>query len=196
MDLTTETRVRDRFALKEDDGIVAAITAAILGVSPFFEQMLNTTFDLALHEDIFFLDAAFHRKESGFYILRTKAGFIVPGTVTLYYGDSLKDAREATIPIPGDELLILDEKGFISVPDAYEGKFLKVSYTAGFDDVDDLPDWLQEAAVSYCGILMTHHQVGDEKAELTTIIKSLKEHVAVILQAHVRTKSAAINPIS
>lgn len=196
MDLTTDTRVRDRFALKEDDGIVAAITAAILGVSPYFEQVLNTPFDLAQYDDIFFLDSNYHRKESSFYILRTKAGFLIPGSAVVFQGDSLKEVREATNPIPADELLILDEKGFISVPEEYENKFLRVKYNAGFDDVDDLPDWLQEAAVSYCGVLLTHHQVGDEKAELTTIIKNLKDHVAVILQAHVRTKSAAINPIS
>lgn len=217
MNLTTEDKVRDRFVLQDDEKIIAAIESALLGVTPYFEGVLFTKFDRATIEDVFFLNPITAVKSHNMYQLMLSAAFVVDGSISITCADSYLDLFNGpTETVDTSHLIINYESGVVRLPAPYDdcstrstrglgtygesypsylNKHVRVAYTAGFTKVSETPAWLQEAAIAYCGMLMTMHQVDDGKPELVAIIKMLTEHYNKILRAHVRINNLSIRAI-
>lgn len=187
--------VRSRLSLPDDEGvndaIDSAIDAALIGVS----SILGTSFGLAEKEDVFFIDPSVETSVSGLYLLRLSMGFVkTTPTLKVCVGSSLEEVLSADpTPIP---TLLNPEKGFLKVPDTLtDHKYVRVTYTAGFTEDEEAPDWLMEAMLGYTIKAMSSQQVSDGKPELSGTFKFLDGHSSAILDRHLRTSSSSIFPL-
>lgn len=192
MHLTDEASVRARLNLQDDEGVVAVIQSALDGTTIHAEALLNTYTDSDEHVDVFHLSAP-HLVQAGTYQLRLSNGFVDADDITVSVGESLFDT--APVQLAADEFKLSAEKGFVLVSDEHEDKYIKVEYTAGFESLSDVPDWLGEWAISQAVKLMSMQQTADEKPALAKVYQMIDAHKVVILDRKLRISSRALTPV-
>lgn len=197
--IITAAFLRDRLSLQDDDGVNAAIESAIGAALVHVESVLNTSLEVGVRSDVFFIDPGRSDAIDGLYLLRLSSGFLKTAPAAqIFYGSTLTsvlasgDASGAT----GLTTYLLNaEKGFLKVPDYLSGCYVKVDYTSGFSEEDAPPEWLKEAVLTYAVKALSSQQVSDGKPELSNVFAFLDSHTGVILDRKLRTSSAAILPL-
>lgn len=184
--------VRGRLGLQDDPNINASINFAIGASTPLLEAKLGTAFSKRSVVDTFYVNSAYPKKH-GNYLLKLSGGFVrSTPSMTALYGDSMQliaDTLDLT------ECLLNSELGHLYVPESYEGSWIKVSYDAGFDEGEGIPEWLVEAATVHTISLLSAQQIGDPKPELSEVFDYMMKVSTSLLDAHLRTKSHAISPL-
>lgn len=194
IELTSVERVRSRLNLTtEDEAVDAVITDSMRAGPPALGSILSTPFVQESYTDNFYLNSNTVTVVDGCVRLRTSAGFLDPDSVVVTCGETLGGAGGTSIP--NTDLVISAEKGWVLVPKQYVGSYIRIAYDAGFGSVSDVPEWLQEAATSHTIIIMSIHQMDDKSPELSTTIKTLKDEMSTILNAHLRVNGSATGPM-
>lgn len=192
--LIEASKVRSRLSLPDDDGINEAIASAIDATLPSLRAVLQTEFDAGTSTDLFFIDPEIHRPIGGFYTLKARNGFMKKASVKVGFAltvDGLQSIAPTITPA-----IIIDEKGFVRIEEAYVSNYVKLEYDFGFTDDDEIPAWLQEVAISYVAKVLSLQQVGDQKPALTNLYKFIDLHGGGILDAHLRVMTEAIRALN
>lgn len=192
--LITASMVRDRLGLPDDEGVNAAIKSAMVATRPFLMEALQTGLDAGSAEDVFFIDPLVHMAVGGLYVLRANNGFLKKATVKVGMSDTLLGLQTTALDLA--IFYVSEEKGFIKVPDLLLGKYVKVAYDYGFRDDDEVPEWLQEAALSYTIKVLSAQQVGDNKPSLSEVYKFIDSHGSYLLGGRLRVASESIRALN
>lgn len=185
--------VRSRLSLQDDEGINDAISSALDGALARLSSVLATSFDRAVREDTFFLDPAACTSVAGLVGLRLSNGF-VQGTILVESGDSL--AQVLTGGATEEVFLLNPEKGHVRIPDSLMGSYVRVTYTSGFDDGDEVPAWLKEVVLTQTIIVMASQQISDGQAELSKVVPVVEKHSTDTLDRHLRNGSLLVYPLN
>lgn len=67
-------------------------------------------------------------------------------------------------PLSDDDTVVDLLSGVVSIPETLRGKKVRVSYTSGFSDGDDLPAPLREGLLLLCTMVASMNQVGEKES--------------------------------
>jgi hypothetical protein len=196
--LITADQVRSRMALAK--GLTentATLESAIKGAQLHIAALLET--DLGLTEtakaEIFNLDPEAHNgiTPGGFYRLRLTRGHLraLPA-VEVALGAS---ADGPFVVLPSSSYRIDPEQGIVRVKDAHGGGYVQVTYYAGYEAGDDLPDWLVEAITAYVPVLFSLGPSSELSKEAAQAYKASGEHAAAVASLHMRSRSLVLRPL-
>lgn len=187
--LVSVETVRNRLALPDDNGVNAVIESAIEGATAYVEAKLKTsvTPPAAAVSDWFRVDDLTLNRDSTFRMLLSN-GFV--DDVVVGVTDTIEGVTTVVTP-----LKIESEKGLVVIAIDPVPAYYKITYTYGFAEVDDVPQWLQEVAMSYVVQLMSMQQVNDQKEEISKLYKFVQTHGTEVLDAHLRRDAFAIRPM-
>lgn len=192
--LISVSQIRGRLNLSDDEGVNMAIASAMTATLPYLQEVLQTGFDASSSEDVFFIDPVVHVTSSGTYVLKLKNGFVKKASVKMAVADTLEGLQTTAKDLLPS--FVLDEKGFVRVPDRFIGMYVAVAYDYGFTEDDEAPLWLQEAAISYTIKVLSSQQVGDGKPQLSEIFKFIDAHGSTILSGKLRSMSESIRALN
>lgn len=189
----TAEDVRKRLSLQDDPGINSAIESSLDGALARVRSLLMTELTEGTASDVFFVDSGAVVPSQGLYTLRLSNGF-VKAPVAVYVGDSLAEVMTSTTTISGH--ILRAEKGHLRVPVDYEGTYLRVEYTYGFDVVDEAPAWLREVVLTLTVLTLASQQISDGKSELAELIPALERNWASIMDVKTRYSTLALPPLN
>lgn len=189
--------VRDRLALINQTEVNSVLTSALVGAEQYAKSFLRTGLDELTYSDLFYVDSNVHQATDGMYALMLTNGFVrTDETVAIVNADTIAtvDASTSATPV----LLTQAEKGILFVDPDMVGKYLKVTYSAGFRKVAgvtvfaEVPDWLQEFLVAYTIKTLSMQQVNDKKDRLSSTYAFIDSHIAEVMTSHQRKNGFAI----
>lgn len=214
MPLITPTLIRSRLtSLPDNDTVNAAIAQAIASSHMELETALNTALETTSYTDVFVLDKCRINPQSSMYVLKLSAGFVVPESVVVTYGADFYNLNESPQSIASSLYVVEAQKGFLHLSVPYDrssiwpsnrtyrlglgdldGAFVKVSYTAGFDDGDTLPEWLIEGWCAKAVKMLVLQQMTEEKPEFYEMLKVEDAHSYLTVARKFRKQTFAIPP--
>lgn len=186
--------VRNRMSLPDQADVNSAIESAIGASQLIIEGLLETKFDSVTDKvDTFFLDEDRHPViPDGYFRLRLSQAFVKSGSVVVKAGDTLDDVSTT---IASTEYKVDQAKGVVYVPEAYSKMYVSVTYNAGFDATNKIPDWLTEVIVSHVPTVINVQQISNRDDEATEVNKTHMQLSNTLLQTHMRGKAFHIYPL-
>lgn len=161
--------VRTRFSLEDLQDVNDAIDSGLVAAHAAFQGALGTAFEENTLTDVFFMDSGADILPSGQFRLRLKQAFVKPGSVTIKYAGTRKDALGASAETMLAEDYHVDmDKGLVFIDSGtYDDQYVVVTYTAGFSTSTGVkpPDWLQEAVMAWIpsALLYASHTTDPDK---------------------------------
>lgn len=186
--------VRNRMSLPDQADVNSAIESAIAASQLIIEGLLETRFDaVSSKTDTYYLDENKHPViPDGYFRLRLSQAFVKSGSVSVKQGDTMDDVSTA---IAASEYKVNLEKGIVYVPEAYSGLYVSVTYDAGFDSTNKIPDWLTEVIVSHVPTVINVQQITHRDEEAAEVNKTHMQLSNTLLQTHMRGKAFHVYPI-
>jgi len=191
MNLVLAEPMRIRLGLPDTDEVTTALDMAIAGTTPYFESVLQTKFDSGERTDIFDLTCEEVIVRGGYIQLKLSNGFVVSDSVSIKFDETPKEAILGTV-LPIADCFVHSEIGMVRVPSNGIGNFMAVTYTYGFSEGDELPQWVTEAAFSYAARLLAVQQLTDGKSDVLKVTEFYAGHCKGILDRHLRISSFAL----
>lgn len=190
MKLATVEALRVRLGLPEDPGVDAAIGGALESATVYLATALKTKMEKHTKTDVFFLNGDLVEARNGYYRLLLSSGFLRSNTpVSIMYGTD--DTAQTSSAIG---CTIRYEEGWVSVPETYLGKYLAVTYQAGFLEDEEAPSWLVETAIGFATKMLSVQQIGDQRPEMAEVYKFVDTTAGFLLDSHLRAKGAYLRP--
>lgn len=190
-----------RLSLPSGDAqLEAALDSAIRAASPALEATLQTKFDYGERTHVFHLNPLTTEVRGGLITLKLGTGFMVTDGADaplVVYADTAKDSLQSTAQelVADDGYFAEPEKGFVKVSEDLLGKFVRVTYHSGFNETDEVPEWLSEACIAYSVRVLSTQQIGDPKPELGKVFKFMADHGTIITDGHLRLCPYAVLPV-
>lgn len=203
MFLTTVADIRDSLGFDDMVDINAAIEAAAHAATEQLEARLSTDFTKATHTDVFWVpEPGFIERPHCETEFRLTHGILV-GPVVVTGGVNYDELGTDGFDY-GKNLISDTTRGIIrNVGTFYNNQYVKFTYTAGFeaDDIvpdqyklDDVPDWLQQAAIKQTMINLKNAP-SIKSAEIEIDDKMLALELSHMLKNYIRYAPSALLPI-
>jgi hypothetical protein len=187
--------VRARLKLADLADVNDAINSALTAASLFMQGILDTPFEEAtgLVEVFHPTEDEFPVVKDGLFRLRLRRGF-VSSVVSVKIADDRTEVASGDTLTEGDDYVVRADKGLVLLDEEHAGKWVQVSYEAGFAD-GSAPEWLAEAALTYIGPILnvTNVENHEEIAQ-----KQMKDTIAVVstmLQPYMRGAAFQFRPV-
>lgn len=197
--IITADDVRTRMTLPDLDEINETIDSAMTAAQVYIQSILETQFDPSDRVEVFRLDSANIAPQNSFFRLRLSQAFVDVDSVSVLYGDSVSTMLDV-LDLSADSKLDA-EKGVLHIADIYDGRYLQVTYSAGFGSAYKAPDYLKEAMLTYVSeVLGGAHGASPEtntssKADAVKAGKSEGFGVPRMLEPYMRGRAFQIRPI-
>jgi hypothetical protein len=204
-------------------GVSDVLNSAILGAQLHVEAVLRTTLIEQLVDSLFYLDSEAYSgvRPGGMYRIEVPNYFIRKDTpVTVEYDDTafMNNAQVLT-----PDLYRVDyDRGQILIPEPAQtsgslgtylapaitdlgDKYVRVSCSTGFRSVptvggpdttsDPVPAWLNEAILSYVGVIMDVSQTTNRNQEAEAQYERAGKHAVEVIGPHFRTRGFVYRPL-
>ena len=194
----TEVKARAGGGGMELAGVDAALGRAVISAQTALSGILDTSLMKATRVDVFYLDADYNcMVPNGIFHLRLKQAFA--SITSLKVGSTLSTITETLDPALSFLRADLLERGYVSVSDELKGKYIEVTYEAGFDadNLDEVPDWLKEAIYAYIPAVLKMTATppqGSQKESPAAMAKVAMEHANNIMLPFNRRLGFALQP--
>ncbi len=212
MALLTPEIVRRRLACLPDNNTSNTILEnLIVSAQPIVEAMINSPIDEDTYVDYFCLDRVRADPQTGMYVLELKAGFVQTSGFAVATGGDFESIKASPQAVSSTYYELMAEKGLLAmlppanfnVPGHRNGSrfsednevFVKVTYTAGLDDIDDVPPWLVEVWVSKVIELLVVALVTEPKSEFYNMLDTIKENSFMASARRLRRHRSSMKPI-
>lgn len=197
--LISNEDVRTRLRLPTDDGVVAMLDATIPAASPYLEAATQSKFDKQSRTDYFYVNPSVDLSYGGVFVLKLSSGFVRSDTdIVVNHSDQLMDLQSIALSISTAAPLRIDmERGFVYLSESYVAypTYVRVDYDCGFGDTEEVPQWLQEAALCQVIRALSAIQINDGQPELSDAYKYMLSQQTVILDSHSRTMSRSVRAL-
>jgi len=190
----TASEVRTRLALTDDEGVNAAINSAIGAALVRTEAVLGTLLQVGTASDVFFIDPHVDVATRGTFVLKLSNGLAKQQGMVITYSGTLEGLSDS--PDAVQAFVVQEERGFVFIPEALSGNFIRVVYSYGLAESDEAPSWLKEAVLCYTAKVLSSQQISDGKPELSNAFAFLDQHGSTIIDRHLRSNSDAILPLA
>lgn len=199
MRLATSKDVLETLALQDRGSNMESANEGLNEATPIIEHVLGTSVFNANREDLFCIDRLWQRNSSelfwdGNVKLLLQAGFLsADSAVRVDLFANLSDATSNTsgMRISKSDVFPFFEEGVIKTM-AQIGDWVKIRYTAGFADTNgtfqDVPNWLQRAAVSAAIRYMKAFQQKWNAKDIRDTKEEIHRLMEMQLTAKIRTK--------
>lgn len=194
MKLVDPQKVVDRMNLQRAVGssIPAATDSILEGITPVIESILGSGLESAKKTDYF----AYSRSVYASYkptTFKLDRRFVAARTVKVYVSvdglpvTDLEDTTKTKLLTNGVDYFLNHNDGEVLVTHSLypTSRSMVVTYSAGFDDQsEDVPEWLQQAAIA--GAIRVHnsHTVKHNKKDVPDMSKELAELLMATLSDH------------
>ena len=182
--------VRERMSLQNLDEINSIISSGLTSAQVFFESILGSPFSVVTSQtDVFLIDPTMFSAYGGVFRLRLKRMFILPGSITVYYANTMQGAllAEAQV-VPATDYVVDYERGIIYLNESY-------GFSAGFGVDNPAPEWLVEAVLTYMPAVVIN-QAGsnsDQKQAITSL--DIKKMAASMVDGKNRINYPQFRPV-
>lgn len=199
MRLATSAQVLETLALQDRGSNMESANEGLNEATPIIEHVLGTSVFNIGREDLFCIDRLWQRNSSelfwdGNVKLLLEAGFLpADGAIRVTLFANLSDATSNTsgMRISKSDIFPFFEEGVIKTM-AQIGDWVKIRYTAGFADTNgtfqDVPNWLQRAAVSAAIRYMKGFQQKWNAKDIRDTKEEIHRLMEMQLTAKIRTK--------
>jgi hypothetical protein len=192
--------VRTRYSLQDLSDINTALDSGINAAHLYFQGVLGTSFDEATRTDVFYLDTAVVPAYNKMFRLRLTQAFLKPG-ISVGTGDKRGSSSE---PLPAEGFQIDLDRGLVFLDEmgesgSYAGKYVSVTYTAGFGTGVDAvlpPGWLKEALLSWMSSVLVFSAYKEEPGKAVPIAESIKREAASMVERYKRETALQFLPIT
>lgn len=194
MELITVDDVKTRMGLPSelldaDDSIESAIAAATEYIVSILDSPLIREAD---RSDTFFTaNDQFPNYPGDLLRLRLRQMNVDGNTVSVSSGDGMNSVTAMS----SSEFSVDLAKGVVYVPKTYVDTYFTVTYTAGYDNPDDVPMWLKDSILAYVPGILNSHQTTRRKDEYKVTIDECRKVAAGILAPHMRGTAFHYRPI-
>lgn len=195
MRLATSKDVLETLALQDRGSNVEAANEGLEQVTPIIEHIIGTSVFRMDREDLFCIDRLWQRNANELFFdgnvkLLLEAGLLCEDAsirVDLFVNLSDVQTNTGGMRINKKEIFPFFEEGVIKTM-AQIGDWVKIRYTAGFTDkngtFEDVPNWLQRAAVS--GAI--RYMKGFQQKWNAKDIRDTKEEIHRLMELHLTAK--------
>jgi hypothetical protein len=83
-----------------------------------------------------------------------------------------RDNIDAGLVVPTSDYSVDGTRGIALLSRRYSGQFVKVEYNAGLKAGVNVPDWLAEAIITYCPVVMNQQQITNRSAEQDSVMRT------------------------
>ena len=193
--------VIQRLSLKDIEEVRNAVDSALTATHALVQGLLCTTFEKTVHSDVFFLQGTrFPEQQHGLMCLRLSQAFVQSGSVIVTANaTSRKLLNSEPSAVPAEDFTIDLVRGYVMIENTYADQWIKVAYTAGFDNTHKAPDWLQEATLAYIPHMLAEPAGTFNSAAMNaaTNAQSMDFKVtAKIVEPYLRNRSFQFVPLS
>lgn len=188
-----------------------ALAIALENVSRRLANTLRTGIVLDSATDRFYLDPYDYQITHGPVRLALSNGFVRPSPVfNLSYASSQSVFlnNEQTALTEGEDYEVFAERGVVLLHTYARGSFIQAKYDFGFtpeeddilgeiivaDEQDDVPDWLQEAVISWSDILVRSGLASGSSEGADARAGHLPATVLDIIEPYIRINNSAVKP--
>lgn len=210
----TPTKVITRMQLNAGlEGIENVLESAIVGAQLHIEAVLGTKLLTKQVNCKYFLDSdAFSGVQpEGRYCLEVPSYFIrqdVP--VVMTFGNRWNSTRDGSIDM--NDAQVDYEKGHIYLDaEEFADKYIQIQCSTGFNPEtrvvgaeageeiitpsEDIPDWVEEAILSYVGVIMDVSQTTNRSADASSIYARAGDHALAVLAPNIRKRGFVFRKI-
>lgn len=199
MRLATSKDVLETLALQDRGSNLESANEGLNEATPIIEHVLGTSVFNTNREDLFCIDRLWQRNSNDLFWdgnvkLLLEAGFLpTDGGIRVDLFANLSDATSNTggMRISKSDIFPFFEEGIIKTM-AQIGDWVKIRYIAGFTDTNgtfqDVPNWLQRAAVSAAIRYMKGFQQKWNAKDIRDTKEEIHRLMEMQLTAKIRTK--------
>lgn len=195
--LITAASVKSRMAIGSDIlGIDPVIESAIKASQLRVEAELDSTLDREQREDIFHLSTELFAGviPAGLLRMQLRSGLVREDpAVQLFFGDAWNACTE-----PADASLVKVDfiRGIVYADEnTYANKFCRVVYESGFDQGEEVYDWLSEAIMAYVPVISNFGQPTNRNSEAESGARLSGGHAMAILSRYQRNIGFTFRPV-
>jgi hypothetical protein len=187
-------------------GVADVLISALVGAQLHIQSLLASTLEKKEYLTKYYLDTdAFSSiQPDGLIRVELPTGFVrTDSTFTLMTDTDWRFASPDLIPASDYEVDAL--RGRLVLDPIYGDQYVRAAFTAGFTpgDASDLestppeaiPDWLEEAIISYVGIVLDVSQTTNRAAAASDQYKRAGDHAMSIVAPYLRIRGFAFRPI-
>lgn len=194
--LITLDEVKERMGLNpgnvaQDEALYSGMRAAHLRV----EAEMETVFAEASYTDQFYLDPSYNGVvPNKMFRLKLRNGFLrsTPDvSVGSAWNTDVGDLEALDSTLFKTDL----QRGIVQVPESYQKQYVTISYGAGFDAGESVPEWLKEALLGYIPLLLNFSSLSNNNAEAETTTQLNVQHVMSVLAPYRRNIGLCMLPI-
>lgn len=200
--LVTVDDVKTRMALPDivdvDDFVNSGLTASQLHIAAVLDTDLQKQDGLL---DRFFLDvnANMGVQRQGMFRCRLSQGFVRSDVAPTFMVQSSWNNSDAGAVAADASLILFDDKGkesgIVQIDKSLAGKWIAITYSAGFVADDDIPEWLHESILSYAPIVFNWSATSNRDASAEQGYKTAGDHALAVASKHTRSKVCILNPL-
>lgn len=194
VDIVTVEDVKTRMGLPDnlleaDDAIESALISA--------EEYISGVMDTALQYRAGRVDVFYTTKDNfpatpgDMFRLRLRQANVVDGSVAITAGTLISEVSAVDSSLYRVDL----ERGIIMLSTTLVNNYVEVTYNAGFQDGDIIPDWLREATLAYIPGVLNAMQITNRDEEYTATLKEAKRLASGILDSHMRGTAFHYRPV-
>jgi hypothetical protein len=194
VDIVTVEDVKTRMGLPDnlleaDDAIESALIAAENYIAGILDTGLQ--YQTGLVEVFFLTKDNFPATPGEMFRLRLKQAYVEDGTVTVTAGSSLADAAA----VASTEYRVDLARGVVHMPITYISQYVEVTYSAGFQADDPIPEWLREATLAYIPGVLNTMQITNRDDEYKATMDESRKLASGILDTHLRGTAFHYRPV-
>lgn len=194
----TKDQIKSRMSIPPElEGVDEALESAIIASQLRIESYLDSRIERADYVTKFFLDkdAYSGNQPEGLYRCYLKTGGVSEDSPTVVMvGGAWNQISTVLDP---SEYYLNAEKGILYVSNAYHDMYLSVSYTAGYTDASEIPDWLGEGILAYAPVVLNFSQVNHsaDAKNAESSYKTSGSHALATIDPYTRNIGFLIRPV-
>ncbi len=187
-------------------GVTDVLISALVGAQLHIQSLLDSKFEVQDYSADFFLDSdAFSAiQPNGLYRVELPTGFVREDSdFTLIYDTDWRFSTAQVIPSTDYKLDAI--RGRVLVDPQYGDYYLRAAFTAGYTPGDpadlestppeSIPDWLEEAIISYVGIVLDVSQTTNRAGNAMLQYKRAGDHALSIIAPYLRNRGFSFRHI-
>jgi len=191
--------VISKLSLQDIAEVRSALENILPGAHAIVQGVLQTPFEKTVYADLFYLNSDYYPvNPNGMMCCRLRQGFAWADTLSVNMGGSRKDVLAEPVPVAADDYMVDAVRGLVKVDESFSGSWLKINYTAGFDNTHKPPDWLYEAVLSYLPHLIAQPTGSFDTNAMNAANEAAKrdfEVMAKIVDPYLRSSSFQFLPV-
>lgn len=191
----------------ELEGVTETVLSAITGAQLHIETVLESQLLTRAWDVRYFLDhTAFSSiQPNGAYQMEIPSGLLREDTPVIVTCSGTWGMAEQVL-VPSTSYLVDYRKGVVYLEaTSYHDKYIRVQCSSGFtsagedpdlEPAEAIPDWLEEAIISYVAVIFDTTQTTNRNPEAKDIYQRAGDHAMNVLSPYLRKRGFMFRPIA